>query len=241
MENALCQANHFADRWDTKLLHGYTRNDDAIHAIYDHRANRRLCKRPLSLAEIAIYAGHRKAWQTLLDEGHEQALLLEDDFAITDPGPLKHVTGSWAKKTPPDHPCDIVKFFDFERHRPRVEMASLMIGDVKASRWKSPTAGTVAYIFTRDAAEKMLRREKIFRPVDEDMKYFWELDINVWSVRDGGVAESSVELGGSLVDGEREDEKSRRPLRSLYGNVLTAHRKIATRVANARFIRNYGR
>ncbi|MEL6920008.1 MAG: glycosyltransferase family 25 protein [Pseudomonadota bacterium] len=239
VEHALRQTEAYREIWDISVIDGYTPDDDIVSDLYDAQSNQWLCKRPMSSGEVAIYASHRKAWQTLLASGEDAALLLEDDFTFKDPTPAKELTKHWDAAAASDHLLDMVKLFDFERHRPRVEIASLDIGPLRASRWRDPTAGAVAYVFTKKAASNLLSRRRVFRPVDEDMKYFWELDLNIWSVRDGGIEEASEALGGSIVGGQRTRLRKSTRFRSLYGNLLTAHRKIMTRRANHRFITGF--
>ena len=129
---------------------------------------------------------------------------------------------------------DIVKLFDFEKkgaNRPAFECRA---GGVRLVKWQAPTAGMVAYLIARSGATKLLARDKIFRQVDEDLKHFWELGLDVWSVPGNPVAEVSEHLGGSLIDRERASLRNRALGRSLWGNVLTAERKIKTWLHMAR-------
>ena len=74
------------------------------------------------------------------------------------------------------------------------------------------------------------------------MKYFWELGLDIWSVPGNPVIEVSDRLGGSLVHTDRDQTKTRRLVRSIWGNLLTADRKIRTRLhlQRERLMRRFG-
>ena len=107
-------------------------------------------------------------------------------------------------------------------------------GGVPLVKWSAPTAGMVAYLISRAGARKLLARDRVYRQVDEDLKHYWELGLDIWSVPGNPVAEVSDKLGGSLIDDDRENLRNRVLARSLWGNVLTTERKIRTRLALAR-------
>ncbi|MFZ2103703.1 MAG: glycosyltransferase family 25 protein [Oricola sp.] len=217
---------------ESEFVDGFVGEDPIVDTLYDEAANARNCKRGLSRAEIGIYASHRLAWQRLLDRGDAAALLLEDDFFFRDPALVEAILRNWKALLGDDR--DIVKLFDFERKSSNVPVLSERIAGIELVKWRSPTAGMVAYLISRDGARKLLARDRIFRPVDEDIKYFWELDLNVWSAPGNPVTEISGDLGGSLVNHERERVKQRVLIRSLWGNLLTLDRKIRTRLLLAR-------
>jgi glycosyl transferase family 25 len=195
----------------------------AIASLYDPVSNRRQTSRVLSQSEIAVYGTHRLAWQLLLDSDKECGLMLEDDFAVSDPSAFETVLVDWQAIS--GH-GDIIKLFDYPKGRTNKIARQAQAGAMKLVKWRAPTAGAVAYLITRQGAEKMLSRQQIFRPVDEDFKYFWELGLQVWSITPSPVSEISGALGGSLVNSDRLQAKSRRPIDRLRGNWINVRRKI---------------
>ena len=214
------------------VVHGFIAEDAVVDALYDSGANRRRTKRPLSRTEIAVYASHRLAWRKLLEGGDAAALVLEDDFSLRDPALVATIMRNTAAVLADGR--DLVKLFDFGKRGHNPPAFTERAGDVELVKWRKPTAGMVAYLISRKGAEKLLARDRIFRQIDEDTKYFWELDLDIWSVPGNPVEEISDELGGSIVDAERESMKARRILRSIWGNVVTADRKLRTRYHLAR-------
>jgi glycosyl transferase family 25 len=205
------------------IVEGYAPQNAHVKDIYDRGANRRAMNRPLSGAETAAYATHRKAWRGLLDSPYEASLVLEDDFLIENSEMfLEALTRAPAV-------CqgrDIVKLFDFPKSGGNLIVRTVTVGPLKLVQWRYPTAGAGAYFITRNGASKLLSREKIFRPVDEDFKYFWEKCLSVWSLVPSPISENGSNLGGSLIDASRKKAKSRRLPDRLRGNLIRLHWKL---------------
>lgn len=207
--------------WPFTFVDGLTTQSPEVAAIYDARQNRRKSKRPLAPAEVAAYASHRKAMGEFLATDHKVTLILEDDFHLVDPGRFASRIKALMKAPVV---WDILKLFDFQE-RPVVE--SIPVGDIKIVSHGSPTAGMVGYLITRRGAQRMLRRPTVFRQIDEDIKFFWELKLRVLSVQPNLIVDIGHELGGSLIEPERlEVRKQRSWVISLKGLAHTGLRKL---------------
>jgi GR25 family glycosyltransferase involved in LPS biosynthesis len=211
---------------EIKVVEGFVGEDDHVDRLYDVKSNRRWVKRPISRTEVAVYATHRLAWEHLQDSQRQAIIVFEDDFAIRDPETVATVIRSWKEMLGDGR--DIVKLFDFEKKAKNRPVFTTEVNGVELVKWASPSAGMVAYLISRKGAQKFLMRERVFRQVDEDTKYFWELGLNIWSVPGNPVAEISHELGGSLVEADRQSIRERRLMRSLWGILLTLYRKART-------------
>jgi GR25 family glycosyltransferase involved in LPS biosynthesis len=211
---------------DPRIVMGAVAEDPEIDRLFDAARNRRRAKRPLTRTEIAIYATHRRAWRRLLDEDLPFGLVLEDDFRVRDPARARRAVQGCAAVLGDGR--DVVKLFDFERRRPLRAARTARINDVPLVKWRTPTAGMVAYLISRAGARKLMSRDRVFRQVDEDIKYFWELDLDIWSVPGCPIADHSAALGGSLVELERKANRRHGVARSLLGNILTIDRKLRT-------------
>ncbi len=198
-----------------RFIAGYRKTDPTLDAHYARLMNLLLHKRSLTPGEIAVYAGHRRIWRAFVESGLDYALVLEDDFRVLDrPRLLESIQDLTA------HPeaWDVVKFFDY---RPKTVVASLQIGTTTAVAHKYPASGAVAYLVGAQAARALLTRRRIFRAIDEDLSHPWEFSIRVWSAEPNTVEEASRNLGGSILEQDRERlRRDRRMLRSLWGNVL---------------------
>lgn len=183
--------------------------------VYSPVMNFLLHKRSLSRGEIAIYEGHRRIWREIVNRGIDVALVMEDDFQILDHAGFEQATRDLLAA--PDK-WDIAKFFDF---RPKRTIHKMVLGQTTLLAYKYPAAGAVAYLINTRTAAAFLKRKSIYRAVDEDFAYPWEFSIHVWSVSPNVVDEISQNLGGSLVEDEREYKRTHQNrLRSIYGNIL---------------------
>lgn len=206
---------------------GYLKSDPGIRAEYNHWMNLLRSKRSLTEGEIAVYCGHRKVWREFLSSGHSHALVLEDDFCVTDAGRMKEAIRDALNHA---HVWDILQFFDF---RPKRVIECRQLDGTTVVRYKYAASGAVAYLISRKAARQLLRRKRFFRAVDDDFSWPWELDLTVWSVSPNLVTEISHELGGSLLEQERQTRRERRNvLRSLWGNVIQAYKLIRSFIYN---------
>ncbi len=182
-----------------------------------------LCmKRAMTPGEVSVYLGHRKIWQQLVTDGHERALVLEDDFFVQDERQFLHaihdacsVANHW----------DIVKLFDYRHKRPiqrwRVNQSELVL-------FRYASSGCVAYLINAETATRLLKQQLIYRPIDEDWSHPWERNLRILSVDPNPVIEIAPELGGSLLEAERQQTKAlhRNWGRKLYGNVLALNKAV---------------
>lgn len=197
------------------FVNGVSADNNDMLGVYSRLANLLLHKRSLSQGEIAIYEGHRRIWREIVQCGYDVALVAEDDLHILDRSAftraiqdLIDAPGTW----------DIAKFFDY---RPKRAVQKMVLGETNLLAYKYPASGAVAYLINARAAAALLKRRKIFRPVDEDFSHPWEFAIRVWSVSPNVVEEISNNLGGSIVESGREfARKHKNVFRSVYGNVL---------------------
>ena len=198
-----------------EFVQGLLTGDQELDELYSQKKNLFLAKRSLTPGEIATYAGHRKIWKRIVDDGCECALVFEDDFGVIDRERFaKSVRdcldnmGNW----------DIIKFFDF---KPKRVMKRRKLGETDLVAYKYPASGAVAYLITGKAAQRLLGRSRIFRPIDEDFSWPWEFRLRIWSVCPNLVQEVSYRLGGSHLEQTRITNKSGRNVaRRIWANVL---------------------
>lgn len=229
------QLEDFLPRQPYRIVMGYTGSDREASQIYDAPKNHRYMKRPLTEGEIAIYASHRKAMAEFLQSPYAATLILEDDFKLVMPemvkSALEHANELFTGSR------NLIKLFDYHAKKTSSTILdSDTIDELPLVKHSSPRAGMVAYIISREGAERFLARESIYRMIDEDIKYFWELGLNIWSIPNNPIVDNSSVLGGSLVDDERQYRRAQKTLRrSIYGNFLTLHRKSRNLLENLKY------
>jgi len=154
----------------------------------------------LSPAEIGCYLSHIKCWQLMVDQNIEQAVILEDDFALKPEfkeicSSLADIPGHWECLKLTEHPEKrlAIKQQAFKQWQ-------VVIYDKAPSR-------TGAYAITLSGAKKMLAHSKLIaRPVDIDIQYGWEHGMRVCGIKPYPV---SVEVAGtSTIDAKGNRKKA---------------------------------
>ena len=230
--SALAQTARLFPGAQVEIIDGLTAHDPRAVALLDGARSKRKTKRPPTPSEVATYGTHRLAWQRLLDTNRSHAIIFEDDFQIIDhPAFLALMVALPQILAMPMH---MLKLFDYPRSNNGGLALCRIVEGLTLCQWARPRAGLVGYILTAEGARRFLSRDKIFRVVDEDTKYFWELGLDIWSLHPSPVADGSAAMGGSMLDHDRNISRSNRSLRrSLWGNALTIHRRAFGSVAFA--------
>lgn len=222
LAHALNQANSIFGAENISVVDGIIASDPRVDEIFDRYRARLLAKREITRSEIAAYGTHRLAWQQVLASRSANAFIFEDDFLVKDGEVVRQVFDRAEELLSEGR--NIIKLFDFPRERTRNLGIRTMVAGIPLVKWQRPRAGMVAYLISRQGAERFLSRDRIFRPVDEDIKYYWETGLDVWSVTGNPVVEASHVLGGSLLEDARSSSKKRKAMRALQGLLLNAHR-----------------
>lgn len=167
---------------------------------------------PPKSTEVATFQSHRACWQQLLDDGHDAALIVEDDIRL-EPG-FQDALSLAISNLPRG---GFVRFPWKRREALRSVVASS--GVVQLYRPKVVGLGMLAQIVTRDAARRLLATSEQFdRPVDTFLQLSWVHGVDVMSVWPSGVVEISDALGGSTIHTRRmrSDWLRREILRPAY-------------------------
>ena len=187
---------------------GWALTGTEIARVYDARRNARRAKHPLVAPEIGCYLSHIAAWQAVAGGAAPGGFIFEDDFAAA--AALAHVlellsadaaSGAW----------DMVKLFSFKPEpallRPRQLGDDHRIGIA----YRVPTC-LIAYGITRDAAARLAARAiPVFRPVDEDQKFFWETGLRVALVTPPPVIVGNQQAAtGTIGDARRKATRAAR-------------------------------
>ncbi|MBT9369618.1 glycosyltransferase family 25 protein [Rhizobium sp. CSW-27] len=233
VNGALAEAATLFHPHQIHLAHGFISTDEEVDRLFDIGKARRWSKHMPTRSEMAAYATHRLGWQTLLARDWQYALLLEDDFRFHTPE-IVHQAVQRAPALLADG-RHMIKLFDFPRDRSRHVGIETEIAGLPLVKWKRTRAGLVGYLISREGAARLLARERVFRVVDEDIKFFWEIGLDIWSLPGNPIREAASDLGGSLLESDRKGARRRNLLRSIKGMALTLHRDWHTRRHYARY------
>lgn len=235
LPSALREARGLVAPEHVVVIDGMVASAADVRANFDARRARLHSKWPPTDAEIAAYETHRRAWRRLVDGPWREALVVEDDFRVRHPALVRACLANAAALLADGR--DMVKLFDYPRRAAREKAILVDVAGIPLVKWRHPRAGMVAYLISRAGAGRFLARRRFFRVVDEDIKYFWELGLDIWSLPVSAIVDASHELGGSTIDEERKSVRRRTPLRTLHGTAISVHRKLVNAVEFGRAIR----
>lgn len=155
--------------------------------LYSPDVNARQFFRPLVDGEKGCYASHLRACEYLLDSGRPAMVVLEDDVALDDGfADVVHAIATIS----PDR-WDIIKLYSRNDERPR-DHCPLTLRHRLVSYQRVPSMNN-GYVLSRSGAVKLLAGRRPFgRPVDVDVRYWWECDLRVL-----GVVPSVVGMGAA--------------------------------------------
>lgn len=155
-------------------VYGKNLTPDEIDACYDKAGNQRHFRRSLSLGELGCYLSHRGIWQLMVEQNIAMVVVLEDDIEV-DPR-LPEAIRQIATLTGWDH----IKLAD-DRDTPAHQKRQLADGFELVNFKKVPNCAT-GYVISLAGAKKLLNRAKFFRPVDIDLQFGHELDLQLFSL-----------------------------------------------------------
>lgn len=155
-------------------VYGKDLSPDEVAACYDKAANLQYFRRSLSPGEIGCYLSHRGVWQLMVEQNIDVAIVLEDDIDVDPRFPaalaqLSRLTG-W------DH----IKLSD-DRDTPAHARKTVGDGFDLVNFKRVPNCAT-GYAISLSGARKMLSRNRFFRPVDLDLQFGAELDLQLFSL-----------------------------------------------------------
>jgi glycosyl transferase family 25 len=154
-------------------VRGSELTEDVIKSVYDASKNSKRYLKTLSVGEIGCYMSHRMAWQKIVDEQLDLAVVLEDDALILDGfnAFLTSVTQlvNW----------DYIKLQGGRGGRKTKESLRIS-GESSLVRYDKTPTSCLAQAISFQGAQKLLKNsQRFYRPVDVDIQLFWEKDIDV--------------------------------------------------------------
>ncbi|MFH1612295.1 MAG: glycosyltransferase family 25 protein, partial [bacterium] len=132
--------------------------------------------KPLSLEEIGCYMSHIKCWKKVIDDGVDYAVILEDDVLV-DKRLINFLSLfskiewlSW----------DIIKLISSVRKAKIIYQK--LDNNLNIVKYHPQSVSTCGQIITQKAAKKLLLKKNISRPVDVDLQFTWENNLNIFSL-----------------------------------------------------------
>lgn len=185
MQSEFSRLGIHADRLEavlwTALRHGEQTR------LYSEELNQRQFHKALSNGEKGCYASHLQAWQSLLDSPHEALVVLEDDVRL-EPQFAAVITaiGSLPRN------WDMIKLIghlDAKRASGNQASAQPLCPGFQLVSYKRVPSLTAGYVISRSGAAKLLQGRIPFgRPIDVDLRYWWETDLRMRGVSPAAIA-----------------------------------------------------
>jgi glycosyl transferase, family 25 len=193
---------------------GAAMTEDVVASLYTRQIHEPRYPHALRRGEIGCFLSHRKAWQAIVDQDLEAALILEDD--VTFEAERLHEAIEFVLENMVAG--DYIQFQVRDIDSPH----SVVVRNENHSLIQPRPAllRTTAQIVTRAAAERLLALTRhIDRPVDALLQMTWITGVPVKIVLPRVVSEISQQIGGSTLGGNGRPwhEKLRREiLRPIY-------------------------
>lgn len=151
-------------------VNGRELSADEVARIHDARENSRRYPKPMSPGEIGCYASHLTCWRAIAAAAQPMALVIEDDVNLD-----ADVAGFAAGVRAAGIGFDMIKLIG--RADESVQRTVARIGARELIEYRRPPSWTGAYLVSREGAAKLARaRQRFFRPVDVDLRFWWEVD-----------------------------------------------------------------
>ncbi len=181
-------------------VRGSDLTEDQIARVYDADKNAKVFKRPLSKPEIGCYLSHHALWDRIGKGAAAGAIVLEDDF---DPdGALPALLDELCRL---DLSNCLVKLHS-EKTVAGATLATLA-GGYRLLAPNQVPGFAVGYVVERRAAAALAEKSLPFgRPVDIDLKHWWEFGVSVLIVQPTALR---IRVGGdaSAIESSRQDVK----------------------------------
>ncbi|MEO6408296.1 MAG: glycosyltransferase family 25 protein [Burkholderiaceae bacterium] len=163
-------------------------------ATYSEALNATSYFRALADGEKGCYASHLACWQGLLDSSAPGLVVLEDDV-LPQPGfraviaAIASLPAGW----------DMVKLMGREGRRESTRERWPLVADFDLVRYRRVPSLTAGYVVSRRGAHKLLASRKPFaRPIDVDLRQWWENGLVLRGVVPAAIALAPIEATSSI-------------------------------------------
>jgi len=156
---------------------GRRMTDAQVAALYSPSLNQKQSYQPLTPGEIGCYASHVAVWRGLLDSDERSVAIFEDDVTLQQGLPdvlraVETLETDWG----------MLKLMG--RRREKTAEACPWIPGFRLIRYRRVPSLCCAYVINRSGAQKVLSAHVPFgRPVDIDMRYWWESGCQILGVQ----------------------------------------------------------
>ena len=203
--------------------------------VYDAAANKTQFRKPLLPGELGCYLSHIGLWQKVQNGSSGGAIILEDDF-LPDPDFASVIAALSTDKTG----WDMVKLYARRADSKVVHTQNLCPGFQLVIPYQIPNT-TLGYAISKQGAQRLLAQYIPFaRPIDEDLKRFWEHGLDIRLVVPPPLALSEQAQSGDTIQAARRAQKHQ----GVWGSIRQGLKNLRYRLtylARLHFHRRIGR
>ncbi|GAB0108883.1 glycosyltransferase family 25 protein [Pseudoalteromonas distincta] len=145
---------------------------------YSPQLNKQKYHYALNNGQIGCYLSHRKAWQKIVDEKLQYAIVLEDDFYIDESihDAIKNIEQL-------KQPWQLIKLAAYENRTRPIAYQHSLNNHQQLVIHKKLMSGCCATAISYEGAKQLLESTEQFgRPVDCDLQHIWETQVNGFSL-----------------------------------------------------------
>lgn len=218
LANSVMQFNkHELSFTKINAIDGATLSQAQINKHYCETLNKKNYHYPLSRGQIGCYLSHRKAWQAIVDQKLDYALIFEDDFSLTSDihaaiNRINNLEMQW----------QLIKLCAYKGRKRRIAYQKTLDDGYSLVVHKKLMSGCCATAISYQGAKQLLAAtEKFGRPIDCDLQHIWETGVCGYSLMPFPVIQSTEQESDIHVRSEKQVKKAffKRKYQQLIANI----------------------
>jgi glycosyl transferase family 25 len=152
------------------------------HPAYDFKRRRAAHGRDLKSGELGCFLAHRAALQRMLDDGHDCALILEDDASLHE-----NTLATLQSLLNKNIEFDLIRLLGSDKvNKGKHRKITPLYKDHALVRLRTNYGGAHATLYARKGAQKLLAATQHFAfPWDTALGRCWETGLNAYSILPG--------------------------------------------------------
>jgi len=158
-----------------EAVNGDSLDSTVINKLYNF--NDSSYHKHMTKGELGCYLSHVRAWQKIVDEQLDYAVILEDDILLQENiqvglEAIKYIQQPW----------DIIKLAEAPTKRKVVHQ--IPAGDFSLVTYNKVPSRACAQVVSLNGAKKLLAKSiNIKRPIDIELQYWWECELSVFGLK----------------------------------------------------------
>lgn len=210
-----------------EAVDGANLSQSEIDKYYCATLNKKNYHYPLSRGQIGCYLSHRKAWQAIVDQKLDYALIFEDDFTLT-----SDIHTAIKSIDDLDIKWQLIKLSAYKGRERSIIFKKPLNNTHSLVVHKKLMSGCCATAISYDGAKQLLgATEKFGRPVDCDLQHIWQTGVSGYSLMPFPVIQCTEQESDIKMRSEKQVKKAF--IKRKYQQLIAS---IKNKNATAKFI-----